>query len=73
MSDSGGLSERAEARRFPLPLTRVCERERLEALLSWTCETSVGLCELFGLLESCSPESAGLLSGRMFHSRIEGG
>jgi hypothetical protein len=76
MSDSGGLSERAEARRFPLPLTRVCERERHETLLSWTCETSVGLCGLFGfgLLESCSPESAGLLrSGRIFHSRIEGG
>lgn len=61
MSDSGGLSVRAEARRFRLPLTRVCERERYG-----TCGTSVGLCELFGL-ESCSPESAGL------RSRIEGG
>jgi hypothetical protein len=73
MSDSGGLSERAEARRFPLPLTRMCERERErhETLLSrTTCETSVRLCELFGLLESCSPE---LRSGRILHSRIEGG
>jgi hypothetical protein len=43
MSDSGGLRERAEARRFPLPLTRVCERERDETLLSWTCENSVWL------------------------------
>jgi hypothetical protein len=73
MSESGGLSERAEARRFPLPLTRVCEREGHESLLSWTCGTSVGLCELFGLLESRLPESAGLRSGRVFHSRIEGG
>jgi hypothetical protein len=68
ISDSGGLSERAEARRFPLPLTSVCEREGHETLLSWTCETSVGLCELFGLLESSLPESAGLRSGRIFHS-----
>lgn len=73
MSDSGGVSERAEARRFPLPLTRVRERERHETLLSWSCETSVGLKELFGLLESRSPESAGLRSARIFHSRIEGG
>ena len=73
MSESGGLSERAEARRFPLPLTRVCEREGHESLLSWTCEISVGLCELFGLLESRLPESAGLRSGRVFHSRIEEG
>lgn len=43
MSDSGGLSERSEARRFPLPLTRACERERHETLLSWTCENTVGL------------------------------
>ena len=71
MSDSGGLSERAEARRFPLLLTRVCERERQGILLSWTCETSVGLWELFGLLESCLPGSAGLRSGRILHSRIE--
>jgi hypothetical protein len=54
MSDSGGLSERAEARRFPLPLTRVCE--------------------LFDPLESFSPESVRLRSGRkVFHSRIGGG
>jgi len=70
MSDSGGLSERAKARRFPLPLTSMRERERQETR---TRKTSDGLCELFCLLESCSPESAGLRSGPVFHSRIEGG
>jgi hypothetical protein len=73
MSDSGGLSERAEARRFPLPLTGVRERKRLETVLPWTCETSGGRRELVRLSELYSPENTGLSSGRILLSRTEGG
>jgi hypothetical protein len=83
----GGLSKRDGARCFPLVLTRVGERKQfcaagrpssslpLYVTLSWTRNTSVGLCKPIDLLESFSRERArnGVPSGRISRSRIEGG